>query len=125
MSSAATASIDAFVLNIAAGSANNADQIANAFAAANALGYMRLFFSFDYAGNGAWAKADVIALITTYASNAAYFMHEDAAPLVSTFEGPANAADWVEIKAQTGCFFVPDWSSLGPGPAIALEVCMM
>jgi len=41
-------------------------------------------------------------------------------PFVSTFEGPANADDWVFIKSETGCFFVPDWSSVGAKPALEL-----
>lgn len=121
MALAITANIDAFALNIAAGSATNALQIPGAFEAASAVGF-ELFFSFDYAGNGAWAKADVLSLLAEYASNGVYFHHNGAQPLVSTFEGPASAADWVEIKATTGCFFIPDWSSLGAAPALALEV---
>lgn len=39
---------------------------------------------------------------------------------MSTFEGPANADDWSSIKQSTGCFFVPDWSSLGAKPAVEL-----
>lgn len=120
MSLAITAKIDAFALNIAAGSPLNGPQIANAFTAANFWGF-KLFFSFDYAGGGPWDKADVISLLRTYTSNSAYFRHEGSKPLVSTFEGPEKAADWPDIKAQTGCFFIPDWSSLGAGPATALE----
>lgn len=41
-------------------------------------------------------------------------------PLASTFEGPENAADWVTIRTQTGCFFVPDWSSAGAKGALQL-----
>lgn len=121
MSMAITANIDAFALNIAAGSALNPLQIPNAFLAANAKNF-KLFFSFDYAGGGAWLKADVLSLLNTYAHNGAYFLHDGAQPLVSTFEGPNNAADWVEIKKTIGCFFIPDWSSLGAAPALAKEV---
>jgi hypothetical protein len=32
---------------------------------------------------------------------------------VSTFEGPDQASDWIEIKAKTNCFLVPSWSSKG------------
>ncbi|ORY63528.1 glycosyl hydrolase family 71-domain-containing protein [Pseudomassariella vexata] len=78
-------------------------------------------FSFDYAGNGAWTKADVISLLSTYARNGVYFQHDGSMPLVSTVEGPASAADWVEIKATSGCFFMPDWSSLGAKVAVELE----
>jgi hypothetical protein len=56
-------------------------------------------------------------LIEQYGSNTAYY-HYKGQPVVSTFEGPANAADWIFIKQQTGCFFVPDWSSLGAKAAL-------
>jgi hypothetical protein len=54
-------------------------------------------------------------------SNGAYFHTNTSQPLASTFEGPSNAADWTDIKASTGCFFIPDWSSYGAKPALALE----
>ncbi|KAL1963030.1 hypothetical protein VTN77DRAFT_8778 [Rasamsonia byssochlamydoides] len=101
------AHIDAFALNMAYDDPANGPGLANAFTAANNLGF-QLFFSFDYAGNGPWPQADVINLITEYSSNAAYYQY-NGQPFVSTFEGPANAYDWITIKAQTGCFFIPDW----------------
>lgn len=111
------AHIDAFALNIANGWYANDASLALAFEAAAGLKF-QLFFSFDYAGNGTWAHADVISLLTQYGSSSAYF-HYNGKLFVSTFEGPDNAEDWVEIKAQTGCFFIPDWSSLGAIPAAA------
>jgi hypothetical protein len=99
----------------------NNKSIAAAFdAAANVKGF-QLFFSFDYAGRGAWSKADVLGIIQSYASRTEYYKH-GGKPLVSTFEGSANAEDWKSIKAQTGCFFIPDWSSLGAQAAMALGV---
>ncbi|KAF4189633.1 hypothetical protein CNMCM7927_007317 [Aspergillus lentulus] len=118
MNLAMEAHIDAFALNIAAGWVDNDAQIANAFTAANSLGF-KLFFSFDYAGNGPWAESDVYNLIRTYGSNAAYY-HYNGAPFVSTFEGTDNANDWITIKAETGCFFMPDWSSRGAEVALKL-----
>ncbi|CAK48462.1 hypothetical protein M747DRAFT_322972 [Aspergillus niger ATCC 13496] len=111
MALAVEAKIDAFALNIAADQDVNTASVANAFLAAENVGFY-LFFSFDYAGNGAWAKADVINYINTYKSPDVYFYYNDK-PFVSTFEGPGNAEDWVDIKSETGCFFIPDWSSLG------------
>lgn len=61
-------------------------------------------------------------LLTLYGTQSAYFKHEGSLPLVTTFEGPASSADWVEIKSRFSCFFIPDWSSLGAGPALAKEV---
>lgn len=83
-----------------------------AFVAANTVGF-KLFFSFDYAGNGPWDQDEVIALIQKYGSNNAYFQH-NSQPFVSTFEGPNNANDWIGIKqrptvfsCQTGHLWVP------------------
>jgi hypothetical protein len=121
MALALTAKIDAFALNIAAGKDYNAQQIENAFAAATSVGF-EVFFSFDYAGNGPWAQSDVLDLLAQYIGNGVYFKHQGTLPLVSTFEGPGNAADWVSIKATHNIFFIPDWSSLGAEAAIALEV---
>ncbi|KAM7212852.1 Glycosyl hydrolase family 71 domain containing protein [Rhypophila decipiens] len=119
MSLAQAAHIDGFVLNMARNESTNGASVANAFAAANNLGSnFKLLFSFDYAGNGLWDKADVISAINTYAPNPAYY-RRGSQPLVSTFEGPAASADWPDIKAATNCFFMPSWSSLGAGPAWA------
>lgn len=104
---------------MAAGSENNGAQVPTAFSAAASLGF-KLIFSFDYAGNGPWEKADVISMLNTYGHHAAYFQHGGSKPLVSTFEGPDNADDWHDIKAATGCFLIPDWSSLGAQPAVGL-----
>lgn len=103
--------IDAFVLNIAWNGTSNERQIPLAFQVANSVGF-KLFFSFDYDGNGPWPKDDVLALMTNYQTNGAYYT-ENSQPLVSTFEGGSNATDWVDIKAETDCFLIPDWSSLG------------
>ncbi|KAL1865122.1 Glucan endo-1,3-alpha-glucosidase agn1 [Paecilomyces lecythidis] len=110
------AKIDAFALNIAHGESMNAVSIEYAFAAAEASSF-KLFFSFDYAGKGPWAKEDVIYYLSTYTSSSAYYKH-NGKPLVSTFEGPENAADWVDIKNAVNCFFIPDWSSVGAKVAL-------
>jgi hypothetical protein len=114
---AQTAHIDAFALNMAYDDSTNDAQLPLAFAAAVAKGFS-LFFSFDYAGNGPWPEADVTSLLTSYISNSAYY-HSGGKPFVSTFEGPASAADWITIKATTNCLFYPDWSSLGAKDALA------
>ncbi|PYH89995.1 hypothetical protein BO71DRAFT_463829 [Aspergillus ellipticus CBS 707.79] len=87
------AHIDAFALNMAAGEDTTSTSVPNAFTAAQNLKFS-LFFSFDYAGNGAWDKDDVVDLLAQHVSNNVYFFH-GANPLVSTFEGPDNAEDWV------------------------------
>ncbi|RAH40443.1 glycoside hydrolase family 71 protein [Aspergillus brunneoviolaceus CBS 621.78] len=118
MTLALDAKIDAFAMNMAVGDATNTQSLENAFAAASNTG-LSLFFSFDYAGNGPWAKADVLTMLQTYTSDGAYW-HYESKPFVSTFEGPDNADDWIDIKEQTGCFFLPDWSSVGADVAVNL-----
>ncbi|WQF84017.1 Putative glycoside hydrolase family 71 [Colletotrichum destructivum] len=111
------AHIDAFALNMAHGEAVNEGALVAAFSAASSIG-IQLFFSFDYAGNGPWPQDTVVQYINQFASSSTYF-HYNNKPFVSTFEGPDNANDWITIKAQTGCFFMPDWSSLGAKKAMA------
>ncbi|KAF2713163.1 carbohydrate-binding module family 24 protein [Pleomassaria siparia CBS 279.74] len=116
---AQAAGIDAFALNMANDEDTTDTQLPLAFAAAESLGFS-LFFSFDYAGNGAWSKATVTSLIEKYATSSAYF-HRGSQPFVSTFEGPLKSDDWTDIKKSTGCFFIPDWSSLGAKAAVELS----
>ncbi len=111
-------SIDAFVLNIAATDPNNAQSLENAFAAANSQDF-KVFFSFDYLAQGPWPKDEVISLIEQFGADPAYFKHDGERPFVSTFEGPDSAGDWPDIKAATNCFFVPDWSSIGPAESVS------
>ncbi|KAF7857093.1 uncharacterized protein EAF02_011326 [Botrytis sinoallii] len=99
ISLAQAAHIDAFALNMAYDDPVNSAGVAAAFVAADSAGF-NLFFSFDYAGNGTWPMDQVISYISTYSSHGAYFRH-NGLPFVSTFEGPGNAEDWVEIKQQT------------------------
>ncbi|RWQ93422.1 glycosyl hydrolase family 71-domain-containing protein [Paecilomyces variotii] len=113
------AHIDAFALNMAAGDDANT-VVPLFFQAAESLGF-KLFFSFDYAGNGAWEINDVLGYIKLFGSSPAYYQY-NGQPFVSTFEGPANAKDWLLIKAETNCFFMPDYSSLGAKPAVQLGV---
>ncbi|TQN70327.1 Glucan endo-1,3-alpha-glucosidase agn1 [Colletotrichum shisoi] len=101
---------------MARGEPMDAKAITDAFSNAEALGF-KLFFSFDYAGRGPFSKDEVVSSINKYAPSSAYFRHQKK-PLVSTFEGPDQAEDRHDVKAITNCFFVPDWSSLGAGPAI-------
>lgn len=112
--------------------------MANAFIAAQNTGF-KLFISFDYTGlcisasvifrqhallkihlggTAPWPEGNVISLLNTYKASSAYYKYLGK-PFVSTFEGVDNSADWTAIKAQTGCFFVPSWSSLGPQAAVA------
>ncbi|KAJ0413073.1 glycosyl hydrolase family 71-domain-containing protein [Aspergillus carlsbadensis] len=112
------AGIDAFALNMASGDSTNDIALPMAFTAADDMGF-QLLFSFDYAGNGPWDKSVVIDMIKEYGSRETYFKH-NGDPFVSTFEGPGNADDWKDIKKETGCFFIPDWSSVGAAPAVKL-----
>jgi len=120
LSAAKTAGIDAFALNMAFNDTTNDIALPMAFAAATAVGF-KLFFSFDYAGNGAWPKDLVTSIIRRFASHEAYF-YRGSQPFVSTFEGSGNMTDWPGIKKDTGCFFMPDWSSIGAKPAAAAGI---
>ncbi|KAF1968609.1 hypothetical protein BU23DRAFT_583137 [Bimuria novae-zelandiae CBS 107.79] len=115
---AQAARIDAFALNIAYDDYVLQLQLPLAFSAAEATGF-KLFFSFDYAGNEPLPKDDVISLLQYYGKSSAYFQY-NGKPFGSTFEGSERSKDWVDIKASTGCFFIPDWSSLGTKEAWAL-----
>ena len=107
--------IDAFALNMGAGDTHNQEVLHLASQAANAHGNFSLFLSFDYAAYGVWDAGAVTKLINNFTNQAgkAQFRYNDS-PFVSTFEGVANAGDWAAIKQDTGCYFVPDWSSAGP-----------
>ncbi|RHZ43443.1 glycoside hydrolase family 71 protein [Aspergillus thermomutatus] len=120
MKLAQEAHIDAFALNMAYNDPTNMDALPAAFSAAESVGF-KLFFSFNYAGNGNWPKTDVINLINQYSAHSSYFFYRGQA-FVSTFEGPGRAKDWPSIKAATGCFFIPSWSSLGAKPAVETGV---
>lgn len=121
ISLASASSIDGFALNIAHNDPHNTATLANAFAAASAVAptTFRLYFSFDYEALGPWPPSAVIDLLNTYSSHPSYFKPNGTSPFVSTFEGPAKASDWAAIKAATNCFFVPDWTSLGPSAALS------
>lgn len=117
------AGIDAFILNVAHGDPNTPGQVANAFAAAEAAGSsFQLAFSFDYLGGGSpWpATGDdsVASFLNQYKGSSAYFKYSGA-PFVSTFEGTGNIGDWAPggaVRSAVGdVYFVPDWTSLGPG----------
>lgn len=95
-------------------------QVPNAFSAAKAKGF-QLFFSFDYAGNGSWPATTVTSMVNTYKSSGAYYQYNSKA-FVSTFEGPKSAEDWPTIISDTGCFFIPSWSSLGAKAAVETGV---
>ncbi|KAH8649882.1 glycosyl hydrolase family 71-domain-containing protein, partial [Xylariales sp. PMI_506] len=113
------AHIDAFALNIAYGP-DVTSVLDLAFAAAEAKGF-QLFFSFDYAGGGPWPSSDVKTLASSYISSSAYATY-NGQPIISTFEGPGNADDWTSLKSELGCFFIPDYSSLGADAAVQLGV---
>ncbi|KAH8421671.1 Glycoside hydrolase [Colletotrichum scovillei] len=114
---AQAAHIDAFALNTAYDQGDG-PQYDLAFSAASSAGF-KLFFSFDYAGNGPWPASTVLSVLNKFKGSSAHFLHNNK-PFVSTFEGPGSASDWINIKSQTNCYFVPDWSSLGAKPAMEL-----
>ncbi|KAK0666621.1 family 71 putative glycoside hydrolase [Cercophora samala] len=112
------AHIDAFALNMAYNEGTDSVSIARAFDAAGNMNF-KLFFSFDYAGRGPWPRADVMSTLLAYKDRPAHYRY-NGQPFASTFEGPERAKDWLDIKEATGCFFVPDWSSVGAKAAMSL-----
>ncbi|KAH0840502.1 glucan endo-1,3-alpha-glucosidase agn1 [Fonsecaea pedrosoi] len=116
IATAAAAGIDGFALNVGYLDTINPlgfvqAQLDNAYQAADAAGF-QMFLSFDYLAQGAWDQNAVIRTVNGYSSHASQFKWQGK-PLVSTFEGADHAGDWAYIKAQTNCFFVPDFSSQG------------
>jgi hypothetical protein len=107
------AHIDGFALNIATQDSYTDAVLEKAYTAAAAVGNFSLFLSFDYASGGPWPMDRVITTVNTYKNKPAQFYYQGK-PLVSTFEGTSNVNDWASIKAATGCFFIPSWTSLGP-----------
>ena len=109
---AQTASIDAFALNVGATDQTTTTQVPLAYAAAAQVGF-KVFLSFDYAAQGPWSSQAVINTIRTYANSPGQFK-VNGLPLVSTFEGLAQASDWATIRHATPLFFVPEWTSIAP-----------
>ncbi|KAI9728279.1 MAG: hypothetical protein M1834_007772 [Cirrosporium novae-zelandiae] len=107
---AKSASIDGFALNIGDDDYTST-ALQNAYSAAATVGGFSVFLSFDYAAY-AWDASSVIETINTYKSLDAQYL-VNGQPLVSTFEGTDNQDDWANIKTQTDCFFMPDWTSIG------------
>jgi len=63
---------------------------------------------------GEWAVQKVSYLINQFRGSDAQ-MVVDGKPMVSTFEGPEWAENWIIVREQTNdIFLIPDWSSLGP-----------
>lgn len=62
MKLAKDAHIDAFAMNMAWEDSTNDHSLEMAFNVANSVGF-KLFFSFDYAGNGPWSQDTVIRMI--------------------------------------------------------------
>jgi hypothetical protein len=105
--------IDGFALNIAQQDPNTDAILQKAYTAAERNGNFSLFLSFDYQSQGPWPMDRVISTINSNKNSPAQFYYQGK-PLVSTFEGPGNANDWPAIRRATGCFAIPDWTSMGP-----------
>jgi aminopeptidase I len=117
---AKAAHLDGFALNIASQDGNTQTLLQAAYDAAASAGGFSMFISFDYLSEGPWSAGEVTNLINQFKTSPAQFTY-NGAPLVSTFEGVDNAGDWPGIKASTGCYFVPSWTSMGPSFASHLN----
>ena len=102
-------------------------QLGYAYEAAKNQGNFTVFLMFDYDANqyllqsntpGAipFTQENVQDFINKYKGEAGQFIYNEK-PLVGTFEGVGSAGDWPAIKANTGCFFVPDWTSAKGDPS--------
>ncbi|KAK8044788.1 hypothetical protein PG993_004812 [Apiospora rasikravindrae] len=111
------AHIDGFALNIRQDDRSYWNSLNRAYSAADSVGGFKMILSFDYAGGGPWSPIIVAQAINQFSGYGSYFS-EGGKPLVSTFEGPAQAQDWELIKKKTNCMLLPDWSSLGAKQAI-------
>ncbi|KAI2636830.1 glycoside hydrolase family 71 protein [Xylaria nigripes] len=114
ISQAIQSGIDGFALNVGAQDLQNNEQLHMAYDVAAANGFS-LFLSFDMAASQ-WSQDQIISYINTYKGYSSQFKVNNL-PVVSTFEGPAQANIWPSVRAATGgIYFIPDWSSLGaPG----------
>ncbi|KAL4788454.1 glycosyl hydrolase family 71-domain-containing protein [Aspergillus varians] len=107
------AHIDGFALNIAPQDDYTDRVLQKAYHAAERIGNFSLFISFDYLSGGPWPLDRVITIINEYKNRPAQYLYKGK-PLVSTFEGTQNWAEWPQIKSATGCMFMPSWTSLSP-----------
>jgi len=96
------------------------DSVANAFTAVAGTDF-KFVFSFDYAALGAWKIDDVVMYLQRFGGHASYHRH-NGLPMVTTFEGPASADDWIKIKSRAPCFLVPEWDSQGIDYALSKSV---
>ncbi|KAH7629776.1 glycosyl hydrolase family 71-domain-containing protein [Sordaria sp. MPI-SDFR-AT-0083] len=120
---AQAAHIDGFALNIRADDTTLGVSLSRAFEAADDLGF-KMIFSFDYAGGGPWSSNLVISMILLYSGYDSYYIDKQGRPVVSTFEGPAQAGTWEYIIKKTNAAFIPDWSSLGAKAALEAAPCV-
>jgi Glycosyl hydrolase family 71 len=116
---AASALIDGFALDIGNDTFTDS-QLDNAYSAAESYGNdFQLFLSFDYGAVPDYDAYTIIRRINAHSGSPAQYNYTAGKPLASTFEGWQHAGDWANIKAQTNCFFIPDYSSQGPTGAAA------
>ncbi|EGO56249.1 hypothetical protein NEUTE1DRAFT_146972 [Neurospora tetrasperma FGSC 2508] len=120
---AQAAHIDGFALNIRADDTTSGVSLSRAFDAADELGF-KVILSFDYAGGGPWGANLVSSMILLYSGYDSYYIDKQGRPVVSTFEGPAQAGTWQYIIKKTNAAFIPDWSSLGAKAALEAAPCV-
>ncbi|KAK3367946.1 glycoside hydrolase [Podospora didyma] len=115
ITTAKSAAIDGFALNIGANDTYTVAALRGAYDAAAKLGNFSLFLSFDFAATGEWTVDHIANLTNTFKNEPAQFK-VDGKPQVSTFEGASFADRWQEVrkKVDGDIFFVPNWSSQGP-----------
>ena len=120
---AKSAGIDGFIMNIAPNTYNLQPMLDLAYAAANQVSDFKIWLSFDYTGGSnsdgtPWHADQVVNLINIYKVEPAQYKWIDGRPAVTTFQGCDNLNDWPSIKSQTGIFFIPNYSCLGPASGV-------
>jgi Glycosyl hydrolase family 71 len=121
---AKSAGFDGFIMDIAPDTYNLQPMLDLTYAAAEQVSDFKIWLSFDYTGGfntdgTPWHADQVSSLISDYSSSAAQYLWADGRPVVTTFEGCDNLDDWTTIKAETNCFFIPNYSCLGPAAAVS------
>jgi hypothetical protein len=110
------AGLDSSALNCGCPESNILTQVANAFAAAEALGSnFKLFSLFDYLGDGkplpATGSNSLVSYLNQYVSKASYFLYKGV-PFGSTFERTVNIANWAQggiiLSAVGNLYFLLD-----------------
>ncbi|KAL1734726.1 glycosyl hydrolase family 71-domain-containing protein, partial [Schizophyllum commune] len=97
--------VDAVALNLGSDSWQPG-QIASAYAAAQAVGSIKLFFSFDYS-SFACSVDQTVSLVNQYANHPNQFKYNNKVFISSFLGGCLGNSGWQSIKTQTNGYLMP------------------